>query len=85
MLIAAAPLAQAYTVTTTTTTTKNADGTVNVETTQNARYSPARCQQLMVDQSMLIDQLRRTGWKLEQDLARARLAEVQEEILLRGC
>ncbi|MCY0852703.1 hypothetical protein [Cupriavidus sp. D39] len=85
LLIAATPMAQAYTVTTTTTTTKNADGTVSVETTQSAPYSAGRCAQLMVDQNMLIDQLRRTGWKLEQDLARAQLAQVQEEIILRRC
>ena len=85
LLLATAPMAQAYTVTTTTTTTKNPDGSVSVETTQSAPYSPGRCQQLMVDQNMLLDQLRRTGWKLEQDLVRAQLAQVQEEIILRRC
>lgn len=34
---------------------------------------------------MLVDQLRRTGWKLEQDVARAQLLQVEEEMADRGC
>ncbi|MCA3182632.1 MULTISPECIES: hypothetical protein [unclassified Cupriavidus] len=82
-------IAFAYTVTTTTTTTttRRSDGSASVETTQtqSAPYSAGRCQRLRVDESMLLDQLRRTGWKLEQDGVRAELAQVQEEIVLRGC
>jgi hypothetical protein len=52
---------------------------------QSASYSAGRCQRLMLDQNMLLDQLRRTGWKLEQDAARAQLTQVQEEIIARGC
>ncbi|MBB3010014.1 hypothetical protein [Cupriavidus alkaliphilus] len=79
-------IASAYTVTTTTTTTRDAKGNIiAVETTQSAPYSAGRCQRLRVDENMLLDQLRRTGWKLEQDGVRAQLAQVQEEITLRGC
>lgn len=76
----------AYEVTTTTTTTRDASGRIiAVEQTQSAPYSAGRCQRLRVDESMLLDQLRRTGWKLEQDGVRAQLTQVQEEIMLRGC
>lgn len=85
MAIPTTAVAQGYTVTTTTTTTRNANGTVTVEQTQSAPYSAGRCQRLRVDESMLLDQLRRTGWKLEQDGVRAQLTQVQEEITLRGC
>ncbi|GAA7769405.1 hypothetical protein HpMS107_51400 [Helicobacter pylori] len=79
-------VAQSYPVTTTTTTTRDANGKIiAVEQTQSAPYSAARCARLRVDESMLIDQITRSGWKLEQDGARAQLMQVQEEITLRGC
>lgn len=90
LVVPAIVVAQSYTTTTTTTTTtRQADGTVKVETTQTQSqglaYSQARCQRLRIDEGMLIDQVRRTGWKLEQAGASAELARVQEELINRGC
>lgn len=79
-------VAHAYEVTTTTTTTRDANGKIiAVEQTQSAPYSASRCARLRVDESMLLDQINRTGWKLERDGAQAQLMQVQEEITLRGC
>nr|EUJ15532.1 hypothetical protein RSP673_05110 [Ralstonia solanacearum P673] len=40
---------------------------------------------MTVDLNMLNDQLRRTGWKLEQDNVRAQIMAVQQEMSDRGC
>ncbi|MDB0564658.1 hypothetical protein AB6Q13_19045 [Ralstonia solanacearum] len=77
--------ANAYTVTTTTTTTTRSDGTVTTQTSRTVPYDAARCARLTVDLSMLNDQLRRTGWKLEQDNVRAQIMTVQQEMSDRGC
>ncbi|SOY73027.1 hypothetical protein [Cupriavidus taiwanensis] len=64
---------------------RQATGTTMTETTRATPYSPARCQRLQVDRNMLGDQLRRTGWKLEQDNVRAQLMQIDEEMAARGC
>ncbi|MCL9850289.1 hypothetical protein RSP673_013420 [Ralstonia solanacearum P673] len=77
--------ANAYTVTTTTTTTTRSDGAVTTQTARTVPYDAARCARLTVDLNMLNDQLRRTGWKLEQDNVRAQIMAVQQEMSDRGC
>lgn len=68
-----------------TPTTQRTNSATTVETTRTVQYSSARCQRLLVDRSMLGDQLRRTGWKLEQDNVRAQLMQIDEEMAARGC
>ncbi|SPD67823.1 exported protein of unknown function (plasmid) [Cupriavidus taiwanensis] len=68
-----------------TTVTRHSNNSTTIETTRAAPYSPARCQRLQVDRNMLGDQLRRTGWKLEQDNVRAQLMQIEEEMAARGC
>lgn len=64
---------------------RQANSSAIMETTRATPYSPARCQRLQIDRSMLGDQLRRTGWKLEQDNVRAQLMQIEEEMAARGC
>ncbi len=44
-----------------------------------------RCAQLEIDRRMLEDQIQRTGWQLEQDLAKARLQEAKDSMRRMHC
>ncbi|MFJ4290339.1 hypothetical protein ACIP1U_11190 [Cupriavidus sp. NPDC089707] len=67
------------------TPTTHTSRVATVDATRTVPSSPARCQRLQVDRNMLGDQLRRTGWKLEQDNVRAQLMQIEEEMAARGC
>lgn len=51
----------------------------------NTERNAGRCAQLEVDRHMLEDQIRRTGWQLEQNQAKARLRETHDKMQGLGC
>lgn len=61
------------------------EGRLQQQQDMNAERNAGRCAQLDVDRHMLEDQIRRTGWQLEQNQAKARLRETHDKMRALGC
>lgn len=61
------------------------EGQIQQQNDINAARNSGRCAQLEVDQRMLEDQIRRTGWDLEQQQTNARLQETLNKMHSLGC